>query len=284
MTRRARVSLITAASVPVVLYLGMIGCFMRAEPSLVYRPSREIRLFDPAFRNDVRAVTLASEDGTRLSARILRSGSGSSRWIFLLPANAGNTSTHQHWWRAVHSAGANLFTLDYRGFGDSDGTPSERGLYSDATAGYRYLVEREHVAPADIILYGHSLGSAVAIDLAARLPVAGLIVEGAMTSIPAVGQEKYPFLPVSLIATNRFDSMAKIAAVGCPKLFFHAREDRRVPFRQAEQLYELATEPKELVPLNGDHTSAITLDGALIVERIRVFLQTSLHHDRRSAW
>jgi fermentation-respiration switch protein FrsA (DUF1100 family) len=273
MTRRhVKTKLLAVAALPAVLYLGVIGYFVQAEDSIVYRPSHQVTAVDKAFEGAVRPVSLRSDDGIRLSARVLPSRSGEARWIYFLPANAGNGSTYQRWWRIIQQTGANLLTIDYRGYGESDGRPSEAGLYRDATAGYRFLVEEQRVAPADIVLYGFSLGSAVAIDLAARVPVGGLIVEGAATSIPAVGQENYPFLPVSFIARNRFASIDKIAAVSCPTLFFHARGDRRVPFRHAERLYARANAPKNLVPLDGDHGTAAGLNEALIVSRVRAFL------------
>src|SRR5687768_6661143 len=112
MTRRAKVWVGVAAAIPVALYLGAIAYFVQAESSLVFMPSREIRMFDPAIGPRVRAVPLTSADGTRLSGRAVPSGAPGP-WIFLLPANAGNTSTHQRWWRIVSAAGASLFTIDY---------------------------------------------------------------------------------------------------------------------------------------------------------------------------
>jgi fermentation-respiration switch protein FrsA (DUF1100 family) len=117
-----------------------------------------------------------------------------------------------------------------------------------------------HVQPARIVVYGYSMGSAVAIDLATRVPVAGVIVEGAFTSIAARGVELYPFLPVALLAHNQFASLDKVARVTAPKLFIHAHDDSIIPISHGRKLYEAARPPKTFEEVAGDHTSAFKVD------------------------
>jgi len=134
-------------------------------------------------------------------------------------------------------------------------------------------VRQQGVPPSHIIVYGHSLGASVAIDLSAREPVGALIVEGALVSIPARGQEMYPWLPVSLIATNRFDSSQKIRSVQCPKLIMHARDDEMVPIHHGLALFKAASEPKEFVELKGGHGDAIEVDRSHIALTIAGFAE-----------
>ena len=154
-------------------------------------------------------------------------------WLLICHGNAGNLSEFD---RPVHYAGLrglglSLLAFDYRGYGESGGSPGEQGLYRDADAAYRYLREERGVPADRIVLFGHSLGSAVAIDLASRVPAAGLIVEGALTSAVDRGRELYPYIPVGWIARSRFRSIDKLPAVSAPKLFLHATRDEVIPIR-----------------------------------------------------
>ncbi len=130
------------------------------------------------------------------------------------------------WFRDL---GVNLFAYDYRGFGASDGNPSEAGVYADAAAAYRYLTDSLHVPPSRIVLFGHSLGTGVTIELARHVAAAGMIVEDAYTSVVDRGQEVFPLLPIRLIARSRFASIDKVGTLRLPKLFLHARNDRTIP-------------------------------------------------------
>jgi hypothetical protein len=154
----------------------------------------------------------------------------------------------------------NLFAYDYRGFGASDGVPSEAGVYADAQAAYRYLTDSLQVPPSRIILFGHSLGTGVTIELARHAPAAGMIVEDAYTSVADRGQEAFPFLPIKLIAASRFASIEKVGDLHLPKLFLHARNDSTIPIAHGRKVFAAAAEPKTFVELNGGHADAYTVD------------------------
>jgi fermentation-respiration switch protein FrsA (DUF1100 family) len=171
--------------------------------------------------------------------------------------------------------GLNLLAFDYRGYGESGGVPSERGLYKDADAAYRYLRDQLGVPPERIIVFGHSLGSAVAVDLASRVPVGALIVEGALTSVIERGQELYPFIPVRWVAGTRFSSIDKISRVGIPKLFLHASGDEVIPLAHGRRLYQAAPPPKTFVELRGGHGDAFEADSATYFGAIERFLSAS---------
>jgi fermentation-respiration switch protein FrsA (DUF1100 family) len=153
--------------------------------------------------------------------------------------------------------GLNVLSIDYRGFGESDGSPSEAGLYRDASACYNYLTVRMHVPPEKIVIYGFSLGSGVAVDLASRGKVAGaLIIEASYTSILDVAQRNYPYVPVKLAMRNRFNSIDKINRVSIPTLFVHSSVDEVIPFLHSRLLFEKALSPKVFLEIHGQHDFA----------------------------
>jgi fermentation-respiration switch protein FrsA (DUF1100 family) len=222
----------------------------------------------PLARLDLqsRDVALRSLDSLPLMARLIPASNGvpasAAAWILYFHGASGNVGTvgYNEAWAEFRRLGLGVLAVDYRGYGESGGKPSEAGFYRDADAAYRYLTDVLDVAPSRIIIYGYSLGSAVAIDLASRVPAAGLIVEGALLSIPARGAELYPFLPVAWLARNRFASADKIARVSMPKLFIHAREDLDIPISHGRKLFALAQPPKYFQDVAGGHTNAYQVD------------------------
>jgi hypothetical protein len=188
--------------------------------------------------------------------------SATAGWILYLHGSGGNVGVrgYNEAWAKFRRLGLGVLAVDYRGFGESGGRPSEAGCYRDATAAYNYLTIRLGVPASRIVIYGYSLGSAVAIDLATRVPAAGLIVEGALLSVPARGAELYPFLPVNWMARNRFASVDKVASVRMPKLFIHAREDAEIPIAHGRKLFELASPPKYFQDVAVGHQTASQVD------------------------
>ena len=247
------------------LYVGAVGLLWANESRIVYRTAwtRASAPFDPPFR----PLTLASADALRLDAVALEHAPlapgdgvvGSDRhWILYFNGAAG--SIHRRRYREhleqLHAIGYNVFSFDYRGFGRNPGTPSEAGLYDDAVAAYQHLVADRGVDPDRIILAGRSLGSAVAVELALRVRSAGLVLLSPIDSVPAVGQRLYPWAPVSLLASNRFDSLSKIARVDVPVLIVHSLRDRFVPIDAGRALYAAATSRKRMLETGGGHNSA----------------------------
>jgi fermentation-respiration switch protein FrsA (DUF1100 family) len=167
----------------------------------------------------------------------------------------------------------NLLAYDYRGFGESEGMPSEAGVYADAEAAYRYLTDSLGVPPSRIVLFGHSLGTGVTIELARRVAAAGLIVEDAYTSVAERGQEVFPLLPVKLIARSRFASIEKVGSLRLPKLFLHARNDRTIPIEHGRRVFAAASEPKQWVELDAGHADAYSAERARYYGAIGTFIR-----------
>jgi len=248
------------------------------ESRLIYFPGNQRTLISPpaSLGLPIERVQFPTDDGITLAAWAIRSADPAGFWLLICHGNAGNLSEFD---RPVHYAGLsrlglNLLAFDYRGYGESGGTPGETGLYRDAQAAYRYLREKQGVAPDRIIVFGHSLGSAVAVDLVSRVPAAGLIVEGAFTSAVDRGQEIYPYIPVRWIAGTRFNSLEKIPEIRIPKLFLHAASDDVIPLAHGRRLYQAAPPPKTFVELQGGHGDAFDVDSARYFGSIARFLET----------
>src|SRR6478735_11497019 len=252
----------------VVGYVLLVLLVRAMEPRLVFAPGSARRLTPPppALGLDPESVRFRAEDGVELSAWVMRPPVpvADARWLLICHGNAGNLSEAG---RAEHYAGLKalglgIFAFDYRGYGESEGSPDERGVYLDAVAAYRYLSDTLGVPADRIVIFGHSLGSAVAVELATREPAAGLILDGALTSVTERAQEAYPYVPVRWIARSRFASIDRIGRLTLPKLFLHARADEVIPFAHGRRLYQAAPPPKEFVALAGRHGDAFEQDSA----------------------
>ena len=266
---RATVKWIAGALVSVVAtgYLGAIVYLRMHETEFVFPREVAVRGYPRAadsLRLPDRTVAFPTADSVMLAAWEVPSAQPSGVWVLLCHGQTGNlaTTTRPEYYAYLRAIGVNILAFDWRGFGASAGTPSEEGLYRDATAGYEYL-RRVHGVPADsIVIFGHSLGTAPAIELATRVRAAGLVLEGAPTSVRARAQEIYPYFPVALAAASDFNSLGRIGRVSMPILFLHARADRRIPIAHGRALFEAARAPKRFVELAGQHHDAFLADSA----------------------
>jgi fermentation-respiration switch protein FrsA (DUF1100 family) len=253
----------------VLVFLGYAGV-------IVYLKTQETKLvFYEAYGQPVRTVSpdsthlkyqrieLQSEDGIKLTGWVILSEKDTftSPWLLFCHGNASDISYIDYIarYKLFTNLGLNVLTFDYRGFGESAGTPSETGLYKDAMAIYNYLTVTKHIPSDRIIIYGHSLGTGVGIDLATRVPVAALVVEAGFQSNPKTAHQMYPFLPMhllSLIMKNRFMSIDKIDRITMPKLFIHSSDDEIIPISEGRALYDKALPPKSFLEIKGSHDPA----------------------------
>jgi hypothetical protein len=203
-------------------------------------------------------------------------------WLLFLHGNSATIASRVNIarYRQLRALGLSVLAPEYRGFAGLAGVPTERGVYADARAAFDYLTTTLHVPPARIVIYGWSLGSAVAVDLAANEDEAAVIVEGAPASLVGIGARRYPFFPIRRIMRNPFDSIAKVDRVHSPMLFLHSPEDDIVPYEDGRRLYERAQPPKRFVDVRGGHIDANQVDEAVFVGAIRAFLDEYglLHH------
>ena len=239
------------ACIAFVLWSTSVACLWTNETRLVYNTRRS--RFPPPVPIET-LVQLETTDGIRLHALPLTREGASPYWILFCPPS-GDTihGRTRRQLQALHAAGYNVFAFDYRGFSRNPGVPSEAGVYEDALSAYRHLTHRLDVPPERIILAGRSLGSAVAVELATRVPSGGLLLFSAIDSVPATGSRIYFWAPVSLLATQRFDSFAKAPRVRVPVLQVHASKDWLVPIRAARALFRRFPGQKVMLELPGRH-------------------------------
>ncbi|MEW6742271.1 MAG: alpha/beta hydrolase [Planctomycetota bacterium] len=197
-------------------------------------------------------LTLVTRDGEHLHAWLIESKP--ARGVVLFShGNAGNIAYRLEGARVFVEAGVSVLLYDYRGYGRSTGSPGEEGTYLDAEAAYEHLVSVRGFAPDRVIAYGESLGAAVAVELALRRRVAGVIAESPFTSLPDLAAAIYPWLPARLLCRLRYDSASKVERLGVPILVIHSRDDEIVPFELGRRLYQAAAEPKRFLETRGGH-------------------------------
>ena len=225
----------------------------------VYAPSRTLEASGGELGRPFEEVSFQAHDGMRLHGWFFPTTAGSPRThqaLLLCHGNAGNISNRLHFYRAWLELGINLFTFDYRGYGLSEGQPGEEGTYRDAQAAAGWL-RQKGFAPGNIIALGKSLGGGVASELMLREPLGGLILQSTFTSIPDIGSELYPWLPVRWLHRIHYDTVNRLPKIKAPVLVAHSRRDDLIGFHHAERNFKAANEPKQLLEIGGNHVSVI---------------------------
>jgi fermentation-respiration switch protein FrsA (DUF1100 family) len=243
-------------------YLLMMGTLWYTQTKFIFHPGRVVDVTPGDFGVKFDKVTLPLK-GDRLAGWWIPSEDPRAKTLLYLHGNAANVAANVPQALRLRGTGLNVFIFDYRGYGSSTGgPPREKLLYEDAERAWNFLVAERHIPPHDIAIYGHSLGGAVAIDLASRHPEAGaLITEGTLTSIAdrAAGTPYGTYFPVRLILTERFDAISRIGSIHLPKLILQGDADTMAPPLMARRLYDAAPEPKQmaLIPGGGHEDSAV---------------------------
>lgn len=255
----------------IVLFLALFIALVRyIELTSIFYPMRQVEVTPKVIGLDYEEVYLKTEDGLLLNGWLIKKSEATTTVIFF-HGNAGNISHRLDKISVFYQLGLNIFIIDYRGYGKSQGRPSEQGLYKDGRAAYDYIKSRKDLGDK-IIAYGESLGSAAAIDLCLSRKPNGLIIDSAFTSAKEMAKTIYPFVP-SFLIFSRFDSISKVKEIKIPKLFIHSINDEIVPFSLGEKLFNLASPPKELLKIIGGHNSGFFDSEGLITERLRNFLR-----------
>lgn len=231
-----------------MLLLGL----MWFENRLVFIPDRaETSWADPPTA-DTEDVWLALADGTRINAWHLPHPDPAAGAALISHGNGGNLSHRGGLMAALRDhLGRAVVCYDYPGYGRSDGRPTEAGCYVAGDAAYRWLVDAKKIPPNKVVLFGESLGGGVAVDQAARLDCEALVLVYPFTSLPAAAKYHKPYLPCYSLMANRFDNLAKIGQCRKPVFVAHGTADSIVPFRQGEELFAAANEPKRFLKLDG---------------------------------
>ncbi len=258
----------------------LVMLFKWFEYSQVYAPRAEWVVSPDALGHPWKDVTIETGDNFQLSGWFFPAASDSPRShlaVLISHGNGGNISHRLSLYDLCHSLGVNVLAYDYRGYGKSGGRPSEEGTYRDAVAAYRWLL-RQGFAPEHVIAYGESLGGAVAAELALREKVGALVLQSTFTSVPDMGKQLFPWLPVRLLCSIRYDTLEKVPRLAVPILVLHSPIDSVVPFEQGKALFKAASEPKWFVRLQGDHNDPIEQDRVVIVPAMESLLEHLAKH------
>lgn len=230
------------------------------QSSFMYRPVRDVP-YTPADLGLVyEKVALKTDDGLKIAAWFIPCEKAKKTVLFC-HGNGGNMAHRLDTINILNELGLNCLLFDYRGYGDSQGKPSENGTYLDAAAAWKWLTHKKGIKPEQIIIFGRSLGGSVAANLAVKVKPAGLILESAFTSFAAIGAKYYPYLPVKLFAAFDYNTVASVKKINCPLLIMHSKNDEIVPYEFSPQLYEAANEPKEFVEIIGCHNDGFLFSG-----------------------
>lgn len=217
-------------------------------------------------------VSIETDDGVMLHGWFVPGGS--DRVLLFFHGNAGNISHRLESISRFHDLDLSVLIIDYRGYGQSGGRTTEAGTYRDAEAAWRYLVEKRGLRPDQIVIFGRSLGASVASWLAVRQRPAGLIVESSFTSVPEIGAEIYPWLPVRYLSRLKHATRDHVREIDCPVLVVHSRNDEIIPFHHGQAIFAAAPEPRSFLELRGTHNDAHLRDEANYRRGLSAFLES----------
>ncbi|HEX8183349.1 MAG TPA: alpha/beta hydrolase [Blastocatellia bacterium] len=280
------------ARIMALLCAGLIVVLMAFEDSFIYFPAKypegfwsveSIPVREGEYAPVIEDCAFTASDGVRLHGWYCSPHRKTGGKLAPVPAqsvllwfhgNAGNVSHRYDMIRTLMQIPVNVFIIDYRGYGKSEGAPSEQGIYADAQAAWNYLATERRIAPERIIIFGKSLGGVAAIDLASKVEPAGLIVQSSFTSASDMAAAILPIYP-RFFMRSKMDSKRKIASVRCPKLFIHSRADEVVPYELGRKLFEAAPEPKQFYEVAGaPHNSTYVVGGKNYLEALRKFINS----------
>ncbi len=220
-------------------------------------------------------VSFTTSDDLKLSAWFIPAPEAKGTMLFF-HGNGGNISHRRESLVLFHRLGVNTLIVDYRGYGQSEGHPSERGTYQDAEAAWRYLTEERDLSPDQIIIFGRSLGGAVATYLASQHPPKALILESTFTSVPDIAIQHYPYLPLRFLLTIRYDTLTRIKYLQVPLLIIHSPDDSVIPYDHGQRIFEAAQEPKQFLQIWGGHNEGFLISESVYEDTLRSFLDSYL--------
>ena len=257
------------------IYAVMVLLAWMFQDRLIYHPSSDIYQTptDQGMESD--EVWLDTKDGEQIHGWFVHAEQPVGTLLFF-HGNAGNIADRVPSIEQFHSLEMNVFIIDYRGYGQSSGTPSEQGLYSDARAAWNYLTEERDIPFFEIVVFGRSLGGAIAAMLADEYRPAALILESSFTSLMDMGADVYPWLPVRWLLREEYNTIERVERLELPTLVAHSPSDEVVPYRQGEQLFNAANQPKEWLEMQGGHGGGWVATGQHYLNRMEEFLHSVL--------
>jgi fermentation-respiration switch protein FrsA (DUF1100 family) len=260
------------------LYIALCLYLFLAQENLVFFPnipSRELTASPADIGLEYEPVSIETDDQVSLHGWFVPASEEKGTLLFF-HGNAGNISHRLDSLRIFHDLGLSVLIIDYRGYGQSQGTISEKGTYLDAEAAWNYLVETRKISSKKIIVFGRSLGAAIAAYSAERHTPGALILESAFTSVPDMAARLYPIFPVRLLSRFQYNTKKLLQSVNCPVLIIHSPNDEIIPFENGVQLYQKAREPRTMLELQGGHNEGFLVSGKTYIEGINKFLTANL--------
>jgi len=251
----------------------------------VYVPNRTLEATDGKLSRPLEEVFFNAGDGVKLHGWFFCADKNSPRAhqvLLLCHGNAGNISYRLHFYQAWFELGVNIFAFDYRGYGRSEGRPTEPGTYHDAQAAVGWL-RKKGFELANIVVLGKSLGGGVASELMLHEPLGGLILQSTFTSIPDIGGELYPWLPVRWLHRIKYDTVNRLPKIKAPVLVAHSRTDDLIGFHHAEKNFQAANKPKQFLEIAGNHVSVIEDGRAEYLKGLERFFAEHLNHSAKRA-
>lgn len=256
--------LLRAIVLVIALYAIYVAILVLFEDRLVFHPITPAEKWrDPPTGFACEELTLGTSTGVSMGARWFPCLDATGA-VLICHSKTGNVSLEcdrdflEGWHRSI---GVSLLIFDYPGYGKSDGIPSEAGCYAAADAAHAWLVDNQRIPPEQVLIFGRSLGTGVAVELASRCRHRALILIAPYTSLPDVAVRRYGALPAPLLMHNRFRSVDRIAKCTGPTFILHGTEDHVVPFALGQALFEAANEPKRFVRVEGGHHGGTLMDG-----------------------
>lgn len=265
---------VTALGLSIIVSLVIVARYTDLlDRYFIYFPDIEV-FQDPGDRGlDYEDVFFEASDGIKLNGWYVP-GRSTLTWVWF-HGNAGNISHRVDNLVGLHSRlGVNIFIFDYRGYGRSEGSPSEQGTYLDAEAALAYLRSRGDVDQQKIVLFGRSLGCAVAAEVATSNKVYAVVLESPFTSVPAMARRHYPYLPgAGLLVRTKYDSLAKVKDIHAPIMVLHGDRDEIAPFEMGKEIFEAANPPKRFYAIEGaGHNDTYLVGGHAYYETLESFL------------
>lgn len=256
------------------IYVGLFLLLTFGQTRLMYFPSRQIINTPKDTGLEYENLRLITSDGVTISAWWIPVENQDAPVILFAHGNGGNISYRLPYIRIFHQMGLASLFFDYRGYGESEGQPSEQGTYLDGEAAWHYLTQTRNISANRIILYGESLGGGVATYLATKFQPAGLILGSTFTSVPDRAKELFPLMPIDLIAQFHYNNLERLPQIQCPVLIIHSPQDEIIPFHHGQRLYEAANDPKFFLEIQGSHNEGFLDSLPTYQAGIEQFVQT----------
>jgi fermentation-respiration switch protein FrsA (DUF1100 family) len=254
------------------VYFGILVLLFLMQSKLIYFPFKGIVCTPADIRMEYEDVTMKTPDGLNLNAWFIPAKSPTGTVLFC-HGNGGNISYSLDVIETLNRLNLNVLLFDYRGYGKSEGNPTENGTYTDAETAYQWLIKEKNVPEKDIIIMGRSLGAAIAANLAKKGNPRLLILESGFSSTPDVAAKQYPIFPVRLLCRYKYKTAEYVKDIKCPLLVIHSTEDEIIPYSNGRKIFTSANEPKEFLVIRGSHNEGYTDSGDTYTNGLRNFLE-----------